>query len=95
MDLVLINSEERVFAVEGQVIQVQSNWCDMGCLECPHKVEEDWSTFADTIRKLLKLQKSKTCYKRGARFTWANESDIKPIPHKCNTYLEDNFLDFS
>ncbi|CAI0391030.1 unnamed protein product [Linum tenue] len=58
MDLVLINSEEKVFVVEGQVIQVQSNWCDMGCLECPHKVEEDWRTFADTIRKLLKLQKS-------------------------------------
>ncbi|CAL1387632.1 unnamed protein product [Linum trigynum] len=32
---------DQVFAVEGQVIQVRSNWFYMGCVGCPRKVEED------------------------------------------------------
>ncbi|CAL1402922.1 unnamed protein product [Linum trigynum] len=32
---------DQVFAIEGQVIQVRSNWFYMGCVGCPRKVEED------------------------------------------------------
>ncbi|CAL1370137.1 unnamed protein product [Linum trigynum] len=32
---------DQVFAIEGQVIQVRSNWFYMGCVGCPRKVEDD------------------------------------------------------
>ncbi|CAI0399264.1 unnamed protein product, partial [Linum tenue] len=38
------NKEEnngKIFAIEGQVTLIRSNWCYMGCVVCPRKVEED------------------------------------------------------
>ncbi|CAI0590256.1 unnamed protein product [Linum tenue] len=32
---------DKLFAIEGKVIQVRPNWCYMGCAVCPRKVEED------------------------------------------------------
>ncbi|CAL1368075.1 unnamed protein product [Linum trigynum] len=32
---------DKLFAIEGKVIQVRPNWCYMGCVVCPRKVEED------------------------------------------------------
>ncbi|CAL1412013.1 unnamed protein product [Linum trigynum] len=32
---------DKLFSVEGKVTQVRPNWCYMGCVACPRKVEED------------------------------------------------------
>ncbi|CAL1381176.1 unnamed protein product [Linum trigynum] len=32
---------DKLFSVEGMVTQVCPNWCYMGCVACPRKVEED------------------------------------------------------
>ncbi|CAI0550301.1 unnamed protein product [Linum tenue] len=33
--------KDKLFSVEGKVTQVRPNWCYMGCVACPRKVEED------------------------------------------------------
>ncbi|CAI0423599.1 unnamed protein product [Linum tenue] len=78
---------DKLFAIEGKVIQVRPNWCYMGCAVCPRKVEEDLEEyFCGHCKTTSSIAKAKFRVKLQVQDD-TGEADFAILEHEAEYYV--------